>query len=110
MGRTDILLRVVEWLYDNCDHPCIAVSSEEIMTPLVAGEEGGTVPLADLHLAPTRVLDHPHLFLSGWASVQEATAYILTSPLSSTVVVRPNVDASQAGFVFRLANGSMGRS
>ena len=75
------------------------------MTPLAAWEKKGeTVDLADLCLAPARVLPHPHLFLSGLAGVQEATAYILTSPLFSTVVVYPNVDASQAGFVFRLAS------
>ena len=106
---SEILLRVGDWLHDNQDRPCIAMPSEEFRTPLAAWEDGGDFsPLEDLRFIPDRILEHPHLFLSGWAGVQEATGYILTSPLSSSVVARSHVDASEAGFVFRLSNGQYG--
>ena len=66
----DILLRVVEWLYDNRDLPCTAISSTEFTTPLAVLEEREeTIPLSVLHREPARVLDYPYLFLSGWAGV-----------------------------------------
>ena len=87
------MLRVVDWLCANQDRPCIAQSDVGFVIPRAAWEENVGSDLEVLYLAPERLLDHPHLFLRCWVGVLEATAYILTSPISSTVVVWPHVDA-----------------
>ena len=63
------------------------------ITPKEAWEEDGGSSLEDLYQAPEGLLDHPQVFLSGWVGMQEATAYILISPMESTIVVRPHEDA-----------------
>ena len=61
---SDILLRVVDWLCADQDRPCIALSDVDFMTPRAAWEEDVGSALEALYLAPGRLLDHPHLFLS----------------------------------------------
>ena len=99
-----ILLRVVDWICASRNRPCVETSSSEFITPEEAWEEDGGSALEDLYQAPECLLDILMSFLAD-GGVQEATAYILVSPMSSTIVVRSHEDAPQAGFVYRLRNG-----
>ena len=86
----------------------MAASASEFTTPEKAWVEEGGGSLEDLYQAPEALLNHPQIFLSGWVGVQESTAYILVSPMESSIAVRPHEDAPQGGFVYRLRNGEYG--